>query len=144
MPLSAATSTEPDVLEPEGNATLNQRPLGRVGYTERQCVRTVEQREPDPATPTAMPAPRGVPIQVDATRADVPIESPYRGDRQTAVPHGQAELGASIHTRIAGETVRVIPGQRGGAAQEGRLEERKVAPDAPAAAADRQGGLSRE
>src|SRR5258708_212162 len=101
------------MLEPEGDAALHQRPLGRGGYTERHCVRTVEQREPEPATPTAMPAPRGVPIQVDAARADVPIESPYRGDRQAAVPHGQAELGVSIHTRIAGETVPVIPGQRG-------------------------------
>ena len=100
------TSNEPGVLEPEGNAPLYQRPIGRGGYTERHCVRTVEQREPDPATPTAMPAPRGA-IQVDAARADVPIDPPYRGDRQTAVRHGQAELGASIHTRIAGETLRV-------------------------------------
>ena len=46
MPLSAVTRgkrgkpylTEPDVLEPNGDAALHQRPLGRGGYTERHRV----------------------------------------------------------------------------------------------------------
>src|SRR6476660_4283619 len=106
-------------LEAERRPCLQQGAFARGFDAERQRGAMIEHRQPDSAAAAAVPAVRGVPIEVHAAGTEVAIDSPDGGEAQVAVTCRQAELGTPVHTSIPGEPVRVISRQSGCPAQEG-------------------------